>query len=197
MIKSKTAIIAGVVLFIALGWFVVFGDEALAPWLDSQRYREEARAFLENCPRDEMRCLNSSPNDFYLSFGVVFSSKKPWFGGALPVEHTLFWQRLWPQSHHPAFLHNQIPYLSMSITFTDDQIAQIKAFLASLPAPIHSPDDSPDTLRFHLAFWQGDELRIYDYPASKAIPGYSKLCHILGFPLNDLNQMNASKHPDP
>jgi len=69
-------------------------------------------------------------------------------------------------------------------TYSEDQLAQIKAALAALtpPSPV---DKSLYHLQVHLAFFENNQLRIYDYAKAEAESELSPLFNALGFSLLD------------
>jgi hypothetical protein len=73
--------------------------------------------------------------------------------------------------------------LGYNVTYSDEQVRQIKGALASLPVPA-SPSLTGSSYRnqIHLAFYQGNHLLIYHYPKLLAPPQLADLCAALKIP---------------
>ena len=65
--------------------------------------------------------------------------------------------------------------------FNYDQVEKIKSLLAALPPPANTGPASFNSYRdqFHLAFYQGANLRIYHYSKTEARPQLEALCAAL------------------
>jgi hypothetical protein len=74
-----------------------------------------------------------------------------------------------------------VSFAFKSKPFTDDQIAKVKSLLASLPPAIDQGPSIPGSYRdqFHLAFYLGNELRIYHYAKDENRQQLEELCAAL------------------
>jgi len=173
----NSRIIAVVTSLTFIVWFLVFGGEVVLPICDRISERTHWRDYLTECPADELRVKQylygeeRQAGQLNLTTGMLQGEGAPWTTWYGP-----FWSQVRGIFHTINFPMKETPY-------SPEQLADIRTFLAGLAAPSESRRLASYRQQFHLAFYQGGRLQIYDYPKHEARMELAKLFEILGFNL--------------
>ncbi len=136
--------------------------------------RSSLEQCLASCPSDEMRFKYYYEKNGSAGAALNFKTKTLEGGDSNP---SVKWS--W-SGRMVSFFQNM--ELGGGAPFTDEQIGKIRSLLAALPP---SNATGPTNLesyrdRFHLAFYQGEQLCVYHYSKGEADPQLEELCRTLG-----------------
>jgi hypothetical protein len=171
----RNILMAAGLLFVA--WFGIFGGEIVLPMVDRALEKQHWRDYLLACKPDEVRVKQylrgheRQAGTLNLTTGALIGEPAPSVMSYAPL-----WGRLNAVFHSLNFPDTGRP------PYTENQIVEIKTILVTLPPP-HPVSDADYHLEFHIAFYRGGQLCIYDYQKSEAKAVLAPLFQILGFSL--------------
>jgi len=158
-------------------WFAVFGGEYVLPGLDRASEEIHCRDYLQACRPNELRLLDFIGGS-EVRKGKLNLSSGELTGESAPIVtfYTMFWGRGYGIFHTVNF-----PILP---PYSTGELQKIKSEISSLSEPAFVPN-SFFRFQIHLAFYQQNRLRVYDYPRGLAKPALSGLFDSLRFSLLD------------
>jgi len=180
MSKLRVVSLIGVAVVVLPVLFFVYGGPVLGPWFQYESQKIDSHRFLSACGEDEMRLGVGLKGDGYGRATLNFPTRTLTVadtGSYRSNQYLIFWSELGSG-------FSSVPSLAVSKpkTYTENEIIQIKAALAALPPPtgkwLYDPDSYQD--EFHVIFFQGGGLCIYDYSKDKAPPQLEELCRVMG-----------------
>ena len=151
-----------------------FAPSVTGSMIQAYGEQQQLSATLAACKPDELVYMVFYGKYAAESASFNFTTKKLTGGDAEGGAPTLF--------GGPTGVYYNI-CLGYGVTYTDDDITQIKSLLAAMPEPI-VPTVGTISYRdqLHLAFYRNGSLVIYHYPKLTAPPQLADLCKALKIP---------------